>query len=140
MKNGMRKLVCLVFVALLLTSMTVPVFAASATGSGTQGAYSYRWTVTCGDTTGTAQLELLTASSTVTVDVTNHLYDEVNDMLGTSSAHNVGYMTASATADNYITCILEGKTYYFVSNITKTEGLFSIAGLDVATGYAYPGS
>lgn len=140
MKKSVRKLMCLALVVLLVAGMAVPAMAASTTGTGIYQTISFKWSVTCGETTGTATISLTTGSATVEAVATNYLVNELNNITGTSEARKSGYSSATATADNIIVKILEGEKYQFPSEIEKTEGSFYVSSENVVPGVMdYPG-
>ena len=140
MKKCMRKLMCLALVVLLVASMTVPAMAAATTSTGAYGTIEFNWAVTCGTTTGTAEISITTGMSTVSAKATNYLRDDVNDLDDTSVGEASALRTATATADNYIRRTFEGVEYKFVSEIKKTTGTFWVGLEEVVPGVNdYPG-
>lgn len=139
MKKRMRKFMCLALVILLVSTMAVPAMAASSTGSGPYGMYTYNWTVTCNETTGTAAISISPTATTVTAYAKNTLYNGLNDITGESvEVVSTSFASTVAIADNIIIDAECG--HEFESEITKTTGRFFVADENVVLGAnAYPG-
>ena len=106
-------MICLALVIMLVASMAVPAMAVSHTGTGSKDSMTFNWSVTCGETTGTASISISPSISACRAIATNYLYSELNDLRGTSSDDKAFFASATATADNTLPYVIDGKVYIF---------------------------
>ena len=141
MKKRMRTLICLALVIMLVASMAVPAMATSHTGTNTTGSITYNWSVTCGETTGTASISISPSISSCRAIATNYLYDELNNLSGTTYQDKASFASVTATAGNILDKEIAGVIYHFPNcNIEKTSGTFYIASsLVVSEAFDTPG-
>lgn len=127
-----RMLMCLLLVAVLVTSMASPAMAESANGSGVQNGCSYTWTITRGESTGVAAIKTPGAPGSLTAQVCNQLYyDLTGNRIETKEVVSTGYASASASDDNIMT--INGVRVR--AEITCTIGGFSLNGYIITSAY-----
>lgn len=127
MKKQARSLLSMVFVTLLIASLTVP--AAASSGSGYYNSYYYTWSVTRTATTGIANITTPHQPASVGAHVVNYLRcNECGEVATVDSGHDsagimietAGYASATATASNVF--IKNSRSH--TSTITDTNGSF----------------
>lgn len=126
MKKSAKKILCLMLIVLLISSMAVPAAAQSGTGTSQSG-YSYNWEVYHSDTYGFAQINTNARPTDVTASGRNWVYDDLNDEAGYSERSTVtGYAGATATPNNIINIGTEDDPTYVRGIVQVTYGTFYV--------------